>query len=106
MTLFTVLAIVAVSAVLTFFAAVLVGRYLARNAGHCPTVLESPRHPCYRCGEVLGETEYMGLHYCLMCRIVIVQTYQAVQHDPPYGFPGAPGYLDWPERLREKKKET
>lgn len=56
-------------------------------------------HPCYRCGG-LASVEYMGLHYCEMCRNVIVAMIAAVQHDPPYGFPGAKGYLDFP---KEKK---
>lgn len=62
--------------------------------------------PCYRCG-VLATTDYMGLHYCLMCRVMVVQMLQAVRHDPPFGFPGGPGYLDWPKELTEelKKKE-
>lgn len=84
--------------------AALAGRYLARNAQRYPTVLDTPRYPCYRCGEVVAETEYMGLRYCLMCRIVVIRAYPMVAHDPPYGFPGAPGYLDWPERALGKKE--
>jgi len=53
--------------------------------------------PCYRCGGV-AEVEYMGLHYCEMCRLVIVAMISTVQHDPPYGFPGARGYLEFPEK--------
>ncbi len=67
-----------------------------------------PVRPCYRCG-VLATTDYMGLHYCLMCRVVIVQMLPAVRHDPPYGFPGASGYLEFrdvpPALLEDRKKE-
>lgn len=51
--------------------------------------------PCYRCGG-LASAEYMGLHYCGMCRQVVMAMISAVQHDPPYGFPGAQGYLEFP----------
>lgn len=58
------------------------------------------RHPCYRCGGE-AEVEYMGLHYCEMCRNVIVAIIGTVQHDPPYGFPGAKGYLEFPKKEGE-----
>lgn len=63
--------------------------------------------PCYRCG-IVATTDYMGLHYCQICRVAIVQMLPAVRHDPPYGFPGASGYLEFPEQelgKEEKKKE-
>ena len=53
--------------------------------------------PCYRCGGV-AEAEFMGLHYCNMCRVVVTSMLSTVQHDPPYGFPGAKGYLEFPEK--------
>lgn len=58
------------------------------------------RRPCYRCGG-MAEVEYMGLHYCRMCRTVVVAMISSVQHDPPYGFPGAGGYLEFPEKEEE-----
>ena len=62
--------------------------------------------PCYRCGDI-ATGEYMGLRYCIVCRIVIINVFPTVRHDPPFGFPGAAGYLDWPKELTEelKKKE-
>ena len=72
-----------------------------------------PPAPCYRCARP-SVVEYMALRYCFMCREVIVAMIAAVRHDPPYGFPGAPGYLDYPDEVRpmieestdaEKKKE-
>ena len=63
--------------------------------------------PCYRCAEI-AVVEYMGLHYCIMCRTAVVSAYPMVRHDPPYGFPGAPGYLEFPDHEfgYEKKKEN
>lgn len=56
--------------------------------------------PCYRCGvEAVDGCEYMGLHYCRICRDVVSMTYPAVQHDPPYGFPGSQGYLEFPKKV-------
>lgn len=71
--------------------------------------LESVHYPCYRCGEVEATGEFMGLHYCLMCQIVVGQMYAGVRNDPPFGFPGAPGYLKFPSKVRpeqEKKEEA
>ena len=71
-------------------------------------VLFQRARPCYRCGAV-ARTEYMGLRYCHMCRAVIMQILPAVRHDPPYGFPGSPGYLAFPEKklaLEKKEEET
>lgn len=56
--------------------------------------------PCYRCGGP-ATVEYMGLHYCGMCRQVIVAMIGTVGHDPPYGFPGAKGYLEFPKKEGE-----
>ncbi len=69
--------------------AYLTGRALIRSSRNLP-------RPCYRCAAI-ATTDYMGLHYCIMCRVVVVQMIQAVRHDPPYGFPGASGYIDFPE---------
>jgi hypothetical protein len=59
------------------------------------TARAKPSWPCYRCGGP-ATVEYMGLHYCGMCRQVIVAMIGTVGHDPPYGFPGAKGYLEFP----------
>lgn len=64
------------------------------------SVRKREAHPCYRCGG-LASVEYMGLHYCEMCRNVIMRMIATVQHDPPYGFPGAQGYLEFPKKEGE-----
>lgn len=56
--------------------------------------------PCYRCRTV-ATTDYMGVHYCMMCSMVVSTTMPAVRHDPPFGFPGSNGYLDFPEEKKE-----
>lgn len=55
--------------------------------------------PCYRCAAV-ARTEFMGLHYCLMCREMVSRVYPAALHDPPFGFPGSRGYLEFPAKER------
>jgi hypothetical protein len=62
--------------------------------------------PCYRCGEV-STRDFMGLNYCAMCHVVVVRMLPVVRHDPPYGFPGAPGYTEFPRQSidTEAKKE-
>jgi hypothetical protein len=60
-------------------------------------------HPCYRCG-ILATEEYMGLHYCVICQLVVVRMIGAVRQDPPFGFPGASGYLQFPNP--EKKERS
>ena len=105
MSVWAVVLTIGISLVVALTAATLTARHFARSASQYPTILESPRYPCYRCGEIPGEMEFMGLHYCMMCRLVVVQVYPMVKGDAPFGFPGAPGYLDWPERLVEEKKK-
>lgn len=90
--------------------AFLVGKAFQRRASQIPSVLDSGveqvHYPCYRCS-VEATDEYMGLHYCFMCRMVIVQTIGAVRHDPPFGFPGSPGYTEFPMKgppIEEKKE--
>lgn len=61
------------------------------------TVRSTPRWPCYRCGTE-ADCDYMGLHYCHVCRDVVMVMQSAVQHDPPYGFPGNKGYLEFPRK--------
>lgn len=58
------------------------------------------QRPCFRCA-LVAQAEFMGLHYCLMCRMVVAQMLPVVRHDPPYGFPGASGYLEFPEEQKE-----
>jgi hypothetical protein len=62
-----------------------------------------PRKPCYRCGG-LAQAEYMALHYCVICREVVVRMMPIVGMGGMFGFPGATGYLEFP--VLEKKKET
>lgn len=81
----------AISVILIFAAALGFGFWFALRA----TIPEE--RPCYRCGGV-AEVEFMGLHYCDMCRQVVTSMLSTVQHDPPYGFPGAKGYLEFPEK--------
>jgi hypothetical protein len=56
--------------------------------------------PCYRCRDV-ATTDYMGIHYCILCVLIVQQMMPAVRHDPPFGFPGSNGYLDFPEKKKE-----
>jgi hypothetical protein len=107
----TVVLSVVVGGLVALVVAILIGRAFNRRASQIPSIdgkLERARHPCYRCGEVEGNEEYMGLHYCFMCRMVIVQTIGAVRHDPPFGFPGSPGYTEFPAKgpPAEEKKEA
>lgn len=53
------------------------------------------KRPCYRCAAVATRV-FLGLHYCVMCEQVIMRTQGAVNHDPPFGYPGSPGYLEFP----------
>jgi hypothetical protein len=94
-------ALLIVIGVLGFFFLLVVAIWVGKNFQR----ITSP-NPCYRCADV-ATTDFGGYHYCLMCRIVIIQALPAVRHDPPFGFPGAPGYLDWPKNLTEEllKKE-
>ncbi len=104
-------AVIAIPIVVSIVVGILVGRAVAR-ASHLPTLLEGggvakkPR-PCYRCGEAEAVDEFMGLHYCLRCRMMVARMYGVVQHDPPFGFPGAPGYTEYPMQgppIEEKKE--
>ena len=79
-------------------------RFLNGVADFWPTRSKQRGLPCYRCARK-ATVEYMGLHYCYMCRHVVMMVSASVRHDPPYGFPGSPGYLDFPAELVENKKE-
>ena len=46
---------------------------------------------CYRCA-LPAIDQFMNLDYCTICREVVKVMYPKVSQDPPYGFPGAPGY--------------
>ena len=64
-------------------------------AGSILEAATKPARPCYRCAAVATK-EFMGLHYCLMCREMVSRVYPAAVHDPPFGFPGSRGYLEFP----------
>lgn len=55
-----------------------------------------PLRPCYRC-RTPAEVFHAGYFYCEMCRDVIVATIGSVGHDPPFGFPGQKGYVEFPK---------
>lgn len=60
------------------------------------------RNPCYRCGG-LARCEYMALHYCWICRDIVMRMMPMVGMGGMFGFPGAPGYLEFPV---DTKKEV
>ncbi len=81
-----------------------INRYLAALPNLWSTRPPPKPVPCYRCAR--GATvQFMGLDYCFMCRHVVMMVSASVRHDPPYGFPGSPGYLEFPEELVENTKE-
>jgi len=51
-----------------------------------------PKKLCYRCARP-ADVQYMGLDYCWICREVIISLAWLIVTDPPFGFPGAKGYL-------------
>lgn len=55
------------------------------------------KKPCYRCG-VKADDTHAGYHYCVMCKKVVQVMQATVSHDPPFGFPGASGYTEFPAR--------
>lgn len=86
--------IIAIPALLGLLGILIIIRLARRSA---------PR-PCYRCA-VPTTIEYMGLPYCMMCRYVVIQMLPAVRHDPPFGFPGSPGHVEFPDNHQEKKEK-
>ncbi len=94
-------------AVLILLGGIILTALVAFGAGRLLSRQKAAIKPCYRCA-VIATTSYMGIDYCLMCRVVVVQMLPGVRHDPPYGFPGAPGYLEFPEETPkiEGKKEN
>ncbi|MGI0150054.1 MAG: hypothetical protein ACREDF_11065, partial [Thermoplasmata archaeon] len=65
--------IVAIPIAISVVSGILIGRCV--RSMQVPSVLEGSPRCCYRCGEVKGDAEYMGLHYCQMCRIVVSSVY-------------------------------
>lgn len=63
------------------------------------------KKPCYRCGGN-ATVQYMGLDYCVICREVVMRMLSIVGMGGMFGFPGAPGYLEFPrlEKIPEKKE--
>lgn len=59
------------------------------------------KKPCYRCGGT-ASTQYMGLDYCRICRIVVVRMMPMIGMGGMFGFPGASGYLEFPENLKKE----
>lgn len=55
------------------------------------------KKPCYRCGIEASET-FAGYDYCSICKKVVSVMQSVVRHDPPFGFPGASGYTEFPGR--------
>lgn len=89
--------LILLAAIFVFGAAVLVGRILERRRR------SEEIHPCYRCGTIAAAGEFMGLWYCKMCLVVVPRMLSVVRNDPPFGFPGADGHLEFV--AEEKKKE-
>lgn len=92
MNIFTLLAIL-----VFLFGIVALGIALLVRSARTSTI-----RPCYRCG-IVSTTEFMNIRYCGMCRTVVARMLPVVYHDPPYGFPGGPGYLDFREEEKEVK---
>jgi len=57
--------------------------------------------PCYRCAAV-AKASYAGYDYCRICRDVVLTMQSAVHHDPPFGFPGSKGYVEFPKKEESK----
>lgn len=101
-----VVVIVVVSVVLTGFITYhLVMRRVEGRINSIPQMgsFATKIYPCYRC-RVEASQEFMGLHYCTWCMAAVTAMYPAVKDDPPFGFPGSQGYLDFQEE-EEKEKE-
>lgn len=100
MTLIKVIAIVTVILLVAILIPVLVGKWFFWM--HLRQAAKIHR-PCFRCAAP-ATTDYMGLHYCRICRDVVNAMSAAVRHDPPFGFPGAEGYLEFPEPEHKKER--
>ncbi len=97
-------AVIVVPILVSIVVGVAVGRALSIHS-RIPTVLEGSPRVCYRCGGE-ADVEYMALHYCWMCREVIVRMLPIVGLGGMPGFPGASGYLEFPKLgpIEEKKE--
>lgn len=60
------------------------------------------KKPCYRCGGD-ATVQYMALDYCKICQTVIVRMLPMIGLGGMFGFPGAAGYVEYPEL---EKKES
>lgn len=94
-------------AVLSLLGAIVLVALIAFGAGQFFSRNRKAVKPCYRCA-IIATDQFMGVDYCVLCKIVVARMLPVVRHDPPYGFPGAPGYLEFPEEMLkvEGKKET
>lgn len=63
------------------------------------------KNPCYRCGGN-ATVEFMSLKYCVICQTVVMRMMAVVGFGGMFGFPGAEGYLEFPnlEKIQEKKE--
>lgn len=104
MSLLAWIVVITVPIVVSLVVVIAVGRFLRRSM-QIPSILAGIPRPCYRCG-VEATTDFMGLHYCSVCRIVVFRILPSVRHDPPFGFPGSSGYLEFPKLgpIEEKKE--
>lgn len=94
---FPIWSVIVIVGVLAYFGlAVLVAKIMRGRISSIPTLHKTPR-PCFRCG-VVATDEYLSIPYCMICKEVVAMTLPGVRSDPPYGFPGSPGYFDWPEK--------
>ena len=59
--------------------------------------------PCYRCGGK-ATTEYMAIHYCSICRLVVIRMLPIVGLGGMPGFPGASGYTEFLPELKKKEE--
>lgn len=63
------------------------------------------KKPCFRCGGN-ATVGYMSIDYCVICREVVMRMMPIVGFGGMFGFPGATGYLEFPnlEKIQEKKE--
>lgn len=63
------------------------------------------KKPCFRCGGT-AQAQYMAIDYCVICREVVMRMMPIVGMGGMFGFPGAPGYLEFPklEKIETKKE--
>lgn len=63
------------------------------------------KKPCFRCGGN-ATVGYMAIDYCSVCREVVMRMMPVVGMGGMFGFPGATGYVEFPNlgRIEEKKE--